>query len=321
MCTALTFSANDHYFGRNLDLNFTYKESVTILPRNYPLIFRKAGMISSHYAMIGMATVADGYPLYYDATNEHGLSMAGLNFPNNAIYHPVDDSQTNIAPFEFIPWILCQCASVEDALLNLRDLRIGAIAFSEEFRLTPLHWIIADHNRCITVEPMSNGLDIYENSVGVLTNNPPFDYHLENLKNYTHLSPNEPNKSHWSNAEPASFGTGAIGLPGDFSSASRFIRAAFIKSNAVFGDQDEENIMQFFHVLQSVQQVKGAVRHDGENHITVYSSCCNATKGVYYYNTYNNIQPIGISMHKADLNSSKLISYPLRDKANILMEN
>jgi choloylglycine hydrolase len=268
-----------------------------------------------------MATVSNGYPLYYEATNEMGLSLAGLNFPGNAIYHPETAGKDNIAPFELIPWVLGQCATVPEALEKLKHVNLWEHPFSAAFPPSPLHWLLSDQESSFTLEPLAEGLKISPNPVGVLTNNPPFDYHLENLKHYTHLSPNEPNKSQWTNAKPASFGTGAIGLPGDFSSASRFIRAAFIKSNAVFGDQDEENIMQFFHVLQSVQQVKGAVRHDGANHITVYSSCCNATKGVYYYNTYNNIQPTGISMHKADLNSSKLISYPLRNKANILMEN
>lgn len=321
MCTAMSFSAKDHYFGRNLDLNYSYKESVAILPRNFPLQFRCAGAMTDHYAMIGMATIDNNYPLFYDATNEHGLSMAGLNFPDNAVYLPVSNSVTNVAPFEFIPWILCQCRTIKDTLMCLQDLCIADIAYSEEYRLTPLHWIISDHVRSITVEPVATGLAIYENPVGILTNNPPFPYHLENLKHYTHLTPEEPAASRWNNAKPVSYGTGAIGLPGDFSSVSRFVRAAFVKNNAEISDTDAENIMQFFHMLQSVQQVKGSVRHDGQNHITVYSSCCNTTTGVYYYSTYNNIRPTGIRMHNADLDGCELISYPLRNRPTFLMEN
>ncbi len=109
MCTAATLTTSDHYFGRNLDLEVSFGEGVTITPRNFEFEFRRAEPLRTHHAMIGMATVADGYPLYYDATNEHGLSMAGLNFPENAVYFPEADGATNITPFEFIPWILGQC--------------------------------------------------------------------------------------------------------------------------------------------------------------------------------------------------------------------
>ena len=85
MCTAVSFLAKNHYFGRNLDYEFSYNETVTITPRNYPFKFRRMGENNKHYAMIGMAFVQENYPLYYDATNEKGLSIAGLNFPGNAV--------------------------------------------------------------------------------------------------------------------------------------------------------------------------------------------------------------------------------------------
>ena len=86
MCTAAVYKTKDFYFGRTLDYEFSYGDEVTVTPRNYPFHFRNMGDMESHYAMIGMATVADGYPLYYEATNEAGLSMAGLNFPGNAVF-------------------------------------------------------------------------------------------------------------------------------------------------------------------------------------------------------------------------------------------
>ena len=112
MCTAATYYSKDHYFGRNLDLEFSYKETVTIMPRNYSFSIRHEADIDNHYAIIGMAYVVDDYPLFYDGINEKGLGMAGLNFPDNAFYMPQEDGKDNIAPFEFIPWILGQCASV-----------------------------------------------------------------------------------------------------------------------------------------------------------------------------------------------------------------
>ena len=106
MCTAITFHTKDHYFGRNLDFEQDFGEMVVITPRNYPFSFRKVQPQNQHYAIIGMAVVDNGYPLYFDGSNEKGLSMAGLYFPGNAVYLPEKPGMDNITPFEFIPWIL-----------------------------------------------------------------------------------------------------------------------------------------------------------------------------------------------------------------------
>ena len=176
MCTAITYSTKDHYFGRNLDLEYSYHEEVVVAPRNFPLLFRKCGSICSHYALIGMAFVVDDYPLYYDATNEKGLSMAGLNFPGNAHYFEERDGAVNIAPFEFVPWILGQCASVEEARQLLSRVNLININFSQVLPLSPLHWMIADQKEAIVVESVKDGLKVYDNPVGVMTNNPTFTY-------------------------------------------------------------------------------------------------------------------------------------------------
>ena len=108
MCTAVAYKTKDHYFGRNLDLEYSYHETVTITPRNYHFRFRNTEDMEKHYAIIGMAYVLDYYPLYYDATNEKGLSIAALNFPDNAVYQPEKRDKVNVASYELIPWILCQ---------------------------------------------------------------------------------------------------------------------------------------------------------------------------------------------------------------------
>ena len=115
ICTAITFNGRQRYFGRNLDLEFVYGEKVVVTPRNFPLEFRFTETLKSHYAMIGMALVQNDYPLYFDATNEKGLSMAGLNFSKNAVYNPLKCDKDNIASFELIPFILGQCACVSQA--------------------------------------------------------------------------------------------------------------------------------------------------------------------------------------------------------------
>ena len=115
MCTAVTYQTKDFYFGRTLDHDVSYQEQIVITPRNYPFHFKKKEVAENHYAIIGMAHVSKNYPLYYDAINEKGLAMAGLNFVGNAYYKEKIEGKDNITQFEFIPWILSQCATVEEA--------------------------------------------------------------------------------------------------------------------------------------------------------------------------------------------------------------
>lgn len=323
MCTAVSYLSGNHYFGRNLDLEHSYIESVTITPRNYPFQFRQVLPISKHYALIGMAAVVNDYPLYYDATNEHGLSMAGLNFPGNAAYHPLKEGYDNIAPFEFIPWILSQCKTVADARTKLKNLSLTAITFSNDLPLSPLHWIISDREESIVVEPMQDGIKIFNNPVGVLTNNPPFDYHMHNLCNYLNLTPDEPSNrfSDKISLKPYSRGMGGFGLPGDLSSASRFVKATFTKLNSVSDGTGSQDISQFFHILGSVAQQHGCVKVGSGFERTIYTSCCNTDKVIYYYTTYDNSQITAVNLFHEDLDASQLRSFPLVKQQQIRNEN
>lgn len=323
MCTAISFKTGNHYFGRNLDLEYGYEEAVVVTPRNYALQFRKENEPESHYAMIGVATVVNGYPLYYDGTNEHGLSIAGLNFPGNAVYLPEIEDKENITPFEFIPWILSQCKTTEQAMALIDKTNIINIPFSDAYPLTPLHWIIADSNSTITAEPMESGIKTYQNPVHVLTNSPPFPFHINNLSGYLNLTRSEPKNRFAPNLELFSYsrGMGATGLPGDLSSSSRFVRAAFTLHNSVCDHSEEASISQFFHILGSVAQTAGCVQIGDAFERTVYTSCCNTTKGIYYYTTYENSQINAVDMHREQLDSTGLISYPLIRTAQIHLQN
>lgn len=324
MCTAATYTTKDHYFGRNLDLEFSYNETVTVTPRNYPFQFRKVKALESHYAMIGMAFVVDNYPLYYDATNEKGLSMAGLNFPENADYKQEAEGKDNVTPFEFIPWILGQCSTIKEVKELLGRINLININFSEKLPLSPLHWMISDRNESITVESVKEGMKIYDNPVGILTNNPTFDIQIFNLNNYVNATREIP-ENRFSSAialDVYSRGMGGIGIPGDLSSSSRFVKAVFTKLNSVSGTSESESISQFFHILGSVNQERGCVRLAEDTYeITIYSSCCNVDKGVYYYKTYENSQITGVDMHNENLDNQSLVSYPLIKEQQIKIQN
>lgn len=314
MCTAATYKTKDFYFGRTLDYEFSYGDEITVTPRKFPFEFRHMGKRDSHYAIIGMAHVAGGYPLYYDAINEKGVGMAGLNFVGNAVYQDVEAGRDNVAQFEFIPWILGQCADLDEVRALLDRMNLVGTPFSEQLPSAQLHWIIADRNAAITVECMADGMHIHENPVGVLTNNPPFETQMFLLNNYQGLSPKQPENTFAEQLQLQSYsrGMGALGLPGDLSSASRFAKVAFTKMNSKSGDSEAESISQFFHILGSVDQQRGCCEvADGKYEITLYTSCCNADKGIYYYTTYENHQITGVDMHHCDLDGSELFRYPL----------
>lgn len=326
MCTAATYKTNDFYMGRTLDYEFSYGDEITVTPRNYSFTLRHGGKLENHYAIIGMAHVAGNYPLYYDAINEKGLGIAGLNFVGNATYKPVnpDSDKKQITQFELIPFILGTCASLKEAKEALKNMDLVDTPFSPQLPVGSLHWLIADETGSITVEAVKEGLMIYDNPAGVLTNNPPFPQQMFQLNNYMHLSPKQPVNT-FSKDLPLntySRGMGALGLPGDLSSSSRFVRASYVKMNSRCNGDELSSVSQFFHILGSVDQQRGCCEvTEGKYEITLYTSCCNATKGIYYYTTYENHQINAVDMHRENLDTTVLIRYPVLAKQNICFQN
>lgn len=324
MCTAATYKTNDFYFGRTLDYESSYGEEIVIMPRNFRLEFLSEGICEKHYAVIGTAHIAGGYPLFYDAVNEKGLCMAGLNFVGNAHYFKNKNGKSNIAQYEFIPWILGKCTSTDEAKELISNINITDTPFSEHMPVGQLHWIIADKNSAITVESVSDGIKVYDNPLGVLTNNPPFDEQMFRLNDYMHLSSRQPKNTFSDKLKLKAYsrGMGAIGLPGDLSSQSRFVRVAFVKANSVSGKGETESVSQFFHILGSVDQPRGCCEvADGKYEITIYNSCCNADKGIYYYTTYDNHRISAVDMRKESLDGNELISYPMITEEKINCQN
>lgn len=325
MCTSIAITRDNFYFGRNMDLDYEFGERVVVTPRRYPITFRKAGPLDSHYALIGMATVEAGYPLYAEASNEKGLCIAGLNFPGNAWYSPqLDPIKSNVSPFELPLWILGQCASLEEARCLLGNTHLTAIPFSRQLPLAPLHWHIADRTGSIVLECTREGTQIYDNPVGVMTNNPPFSFHLANICQYMNLLPGTPDNcfSTVAGLQPFGYGLGSVGLPGDFSPASRFVKAAYLAMNSACEKDEKSCVSQFFHLLGSVSMVRGSVIvPNGGLEMTTYTCCINADKGHYYYSSYSNSQITGVDLFREDLSGAGLVQYPLRKTPQIAWEN
>ena len=323
MCTSISLTTKDHYFGRNLDMECSYDEKVIITPRKYPLKFRHLREIDEHFAMVGIGISVNDYPLYYEATNEKGLSMAGLSFRTSAVYNDFDIDKENVCVFELIPYILGKCSSVDESREVLENINIVSTQFNDELEVAELHWMISDRDYSITVECVQDGLKVYYNPVHVLTNNPEFPMQIFNLNNYMNLTREEPETrfAEGFDLNKYSRGMGAIGLPGDLSSMSRFVRGAFTRLNSVCGESESESISQFFHILDSVSQTQGCVRVEDGFEKTIYSSCCNTDKGIYYYKTYNNSQLSAVALYNENLDKNGLITYNLINEQHVKFQN
>lgn len=320
MCTSIAMNNGGFCFGRNMDIEFALPAAVVIMPRRYQLALRSGGAINQHYALIGAAVVRDGYPLYCDAANEAGLCMAGLSFPDS-IYLRAASGKTQIAPFEIIPWVLSQCADISQAAALLSDTAVVDEPFGADTPNTPLHWHIADSSGALVVECTGEGTKIHSDPIGVLTNAPSFDFHLQNLRQYTALSADYPADRYLGEYRLSPFGRGfgAIGLPGDFSPASRFVRAAFAKHNSVCGENVHSRISQLFHVLHTVAMPRGSVlTADGREELTAYSCCMSG--GVYYYTTYANSRVCAADMQHAPLDGEQLTVIPFVQDEDILWQ-
>ncbi|MBQ2956446.1 MAG: choloylglycine hydrolase [Clostridia bacterium] len=325
MCTSIALTDGGFCFGRNMDLEYTFGERVVYVPRSFPFSFRKAGRMDRHYAIIGMAAVMDGYPLFADGMNEKGLCIAGLNFPENAYYpEEADDEKENVSPFELIPYLLGRCASVKEARELLEKTRLVLIHFREDVLLTPLHWHIADREESIVLEAMRDGMHIRENPVGVMTNSPPLDFHLTNLRQYLNLTVNYPGNRFGGETKlkPFGVGLGSIGLPGDYSPVSRFVRAAFLKMNSVSGEGTLDCLTRCMHLMDAVAMPDGIVQTpDGRFEKTSYSCCMDADRGVYYYKTYENSCLTAVDMQKENPEGREISEFPLRREQQIAHAN
>lgn len=318
MCTAITFKTYNSYFGRTLDLEYSYNEKIIITPRNYNFNFRYNLPQKNNYSIIGVGIIESGYPLYYDAINEKGLSVAGLNFPISCKYNSQDNSKINATSYELIPWILKNYKTISELKTSLNRLNITNDSYNKSYSATPLHWLISDKESSITLEQTECGLNVITNEIGVLTNEPNFKSQLENFTKYSNLSPYEPKSSF----TPISRGLGAFGLPGDVSSSSRFIRAAFNKINSVCDEDETSSISQFFNVLGSVKQINGCVRlNDNKLEKTMYTNCYNQNESIIYYTTYNNPTVTKVELYRENLDDCKLISYDMQNNMNVICQN
>ena len=314
MCTGVRFvdSNGGMYFGRNLDWSVPYGQKVVITPRGYKYNSAFLGeMTMKGGAIIGMAIVAENTPLYFDCANESGLAIAGLNFPGYAQYaETAVDGKTNVAAYEFPLWVVANFTTVEEVEKALKNTAIVAKPINEQYPVSQLHWIIGDAKRSIVVEYTANGMEIFENDVDVLTNQPGYGWHKENLRNYMNLFSQMPKEVKWGKAKMTAFGSGSLmrGIPGDYYAPSRFVRVAYLNTHYPVKDNEAENVSRLFHTLTGVAMIDGAAQMaDGACEKTIYTGGYSAPAKTYYYNTYEDPAIQKVAMGDYNLDSAELV--------------
>ncbi|WP_300684052.1 choloylglycine hydrolase [Acutalibacter sp. 1XD8-36] len=326
MCTCITMKTRDVYFGRTMDIHYRFGEQVSVTPRGFRFPLKSGDSFENWYAMIGMASVHGDYPLYAEATNERGLSMAGLNFPENAWYGEPIPGKRNLTPYELIPWVLGSFGTLEEVRRELSSLWLVNIPLDPDTPVAPLHWMISDAqgSSIVLEQTREEGLRIYDNPFGVLTNNPTFPYHSMNLNSFMNLTSSPPQNRFCKGLDLTAFGSGmgSIGLPGDNSPTSRFVRACFNRANSLCGGTEEESVSQFFHILDNVWIVRGSTMAKGNIcDTTTYACCMNASRGIYYYKTYSNSQLTAVRLTESNINAKRPTFYPLEEEQQIRFIN
>ena len=313
MCTGVRFddSNGNMYFGRNLDWSVPYGQKVVITPRGYKYKTAFLGENANSPALIGMGIIAENTPLYFDCANEHGLAVAGLNFPGYAKYaEAAIDGKTNIAAYEFPLWVALNFKTVDEVEKALKDVAIVAKPINDQYPVSQLHWIIGDAKRSIVVEYTERGMEIFKNDVDILTNQPGYAWHKENLRNYMNLFPQMPKEVKWRKETLTAFGSGSLmrGIPGDYYAPSRFVRVAYLNTHYPDKTSEEENVSRLFHTLTGVAMIDGAAAMaDGAFEKTIYTGGYSSKTKTYYYSTYEDPAIVSVKMEDFDLNSADLI--------------
>ncbi|MGD9475243.1 MAG: choloylglycine hydrolase family protein [Eubacteriaceae bacterium] len=330
MCTSLTYQTNDqhHFLARTMDFAFLFKPEVLVYPKNYGFrLYLTDDILTVKYAFMGFGQrFEDSYDGFADGVNEKGLSCAALYFPGYAYYsNQAIEEKKNIAPYELVPYILSQCDSIDSVIALMKNTNLVSEPFKKLDFLPPLHFIISDQfGRCIVIEPRESGLEILENSIGIMTNSPPFDWHITNINNFIGIHPTQNEGLNLSGVtfKPFSQGFGTIGLPGDFTSPSRFVKTVFSKFSSTPCNLYTDGMSTIFHILDGVSLIKGSVVTEEQDlEFTQYTACYDLTTQTLYYKTYSNSQINAVSLSPENVNSTSVSAYPVSMEQSVLFQN
>lgn len=294
-CSSFSWETADgrHLLGRTYDrFGDLAANRVIGVPQGVPCapgLHPDEAALPGRYGYTGMAVLGFGEPILVDGVNSAGLMGALLHYPGYAAYQSAPEpGGTPVHPGRLLSWLLSRCADTAEAVDAM-----GKITLVDEpiqGRSLPAHYILGDRRgETAVVEPDENGLSIYRNTIGVLTNSPGYLWHRTNLRNYVGVTNLPHARRTVAGCELRAFGEGlgcCAGLPGDYSSPSRFVRLAFIKEFAVPGANELDGVSRMFRAFAPVDIPEGPSAADSGRGVYNQTLCISvmcAESGVYYF--------------------------------------
>ena len=329
-CTSFVIKSSDggYVYGRTLEFGLDLESTAIAIPRNFNYqgtgVSGKPGKAwSTKYAAIGMNGIH--LPILVDGLNEKGMTGGLLYAPNTAQFQDVsaENSANSIASYEMLTYALTNFATVDEAKAGFNNIMINKTGHAPFNGAVPVHMTLHDvTGKNLVIEYNNGKLFAYDNPTGVMTNDPIFSYHVANIGLYANLSPKEANPLNINGASfgPPSSGSGLHGIPGDFLSPSRFLRALFFSSSAPTQQTADKQVDIAFHILNNFDIPPGAIQLSSTNPYgggtggferTEWISVVDAKNFVYYVKTYENPTVQMLEMKKVDLNAKGIKTYTL----------
>lgn len=327
-CTGIRLIAGDGtvVYARTLEFGTDLDSDVIMIPRGYARIGvtpQGDGLKwTSRYASLGANGV--GLPYLFDGLNEKGLAVGSFYFPTTAGYmkfNPGEASRT-IAPWQVGSWILENFANVEEVKHSIGSVTVAEVVFKQWGFVPPIHYVVHDASgKSIVIEYVDGKLHIHDNVLGVMTNSPTFDWHMTNLRNYVNFS--------MTNLPPAKVGsltligfgqgTGMLGMPGDFTPPSRFVRAVAYSTSVLPAKTGDEAVLQAFHILNNFDIPKGSLREDQKDahgnviaDYTLWTSASDLKARRFYFRTHENSQIRSIDLMKMPLDAKSISTISMK---------
>lgn len=271
---------------------------------------------TSIYGYVGIYTEYE--PFVVEGMNEAGLSAGLFFFPQYGEYAPYVEAENakTLCDMQFVSWVLSQFSTIDQVKAAIKDIDLVTL----NHKIGAVHWRIAEPNGRMVVLEVVNGVpNFYENTLGVLTNAPGFKWHLTNLNNYINLEPGSaPDQTIKPGITlmPLGHGSGMLGLPGDFTSPSRFVRATFYQTTSPVWATGFETVVQAFHILNNFdipvgsQHAKADIPK-GLPSATQFTAVTDQTAMKLYYRTAWNSNIRCINLNDIDFHKVKFQSHPL----------
>ena len=318
MCTAITLQSQqmENFFGRTMDFSYCIDPQLYVVPKNYVwdnvLNMHK---FCNYYSFIGISQETNGILGFFDGVNERGFAAAALYFAGYAKYNmPMKHMDKEpVASLDFLHYILGRCESIEELREILQDISLVGLPDPVTQTVAPLHWIATDKSgKCVVIEQTEKGLKLFQNSIGVMTNSPDFQWHMTNLRNYMDVSPMQTSESYWGKVQLKPFGqaAGSMLLPGGYTSPERFVKTAYQKTHIQTPKNRIEAINTCFHIMEGVSIPNGVVITDrNTSDYTKYIAFMNTNTCEYFFKTYDNSQIATASL--LDNHSYKYSTQPI----------